>query len=101
MGAAAPSNSTRVPPAMKSNWPAATAADCKTDGPRLAPKIVISSPGAIGPDAKLAAFTTPDEEKVGGPCNIVNGSPAMAMVPDRESTVLPTEYVTAPLPIPF
>src|SRR5438105_3227954 len=86
---------------MKSNWPAVTVVDCNDAGPRLAPKIVITSPGATCPAAKLAPFTTPDAENVGGPCNSVNVSPAMAMVPVRESTVLPAKNVTTPVPIPF
>src|SRR3954469_2123107 len=102
MGAATPSKRTRVPPAMTSNWPGVTVAECDTDGPRFVPKIVISSPGAIEPGRKLAAFTTPDADNVGGgPCNSVNVNPAMAMLPARGVAVLSTEYVTTPVPIPL
>src|SRR5512134_804509 len=62
-GAATPSNSTRVPPAAFSSNPVESKpARLSAAGPRRSPKMVTISPGATGPGAKLAAFTTPVRE---------------------------------------
>src|ERR1017187_4613226 len=111
MGAAMPSNQTRVPPAIVSSCPDAVGAGlCNVVGPMLAPKIVINSPGATAPGCRLAALTTPCGVNTGAPvplpdvpCVTGNVCPAMVMLPVRKSlapAVRATVYCTVPLPLP-
>jgi hypothetical protein len=76
----------------------------------LAPKMVITSPGATAPGCRLAALTTPCGVNTGAlgplpdvPCVTANFCPAMVMLPVRKSlapAVLATVYGTVPLPLP-
>src|ERR1035437_7770620 len=106
-----PSKRTRVPPAMVSSCPEAVGAGfCNVAGPMLAPKMVISSPGATAPDCRLAALTTPCGVNTGAlvplpdvTCVTGNARPAMVMLPVRKSlapAVRATVYCTVPLPLP-
>ena len=105
MGAATPSNSTRVAP-NELVMPVLASLSCSVVTcvvPMKVPKMVTISPGATGPPRKLAPFNTPAAVIAGAEpvCVMVNVSDPTIIVPLRAEVVgfVSTAKSTAPLPL--